>query len=117
MSESQRKLELQVREMFAANPKIKSIKILSVTVAWSPFPQAYPVVDEMMTDEEYTRWKRLTSGPIGATFNHLPDDPILDKITEQVKAQGFAVIADETNNTPDVVDKNEFVAHIYLPKK
>jgi len=37
---------------------------------------------------------------------------------EEVKAKrgvtDFLVVCDETNNTPDVIDRNEFVAEIYV---
>ena len=41
-------------------------------------------------------------------------EPILLNIQNQRGLAGFRVVMDDSNNTPDVIDRNELVGQIYL---
>ncbi len=41
-------------------------------------------------------------------------EPFLREIQGRRGITDFRVVADETNNTPEVIDRNEFVADIYI---
>lgn len=41
-------------------------------------------------------------------------EPVLREVKGRRGITDFRVIADETNNTPEVVDRNEFIANIYI---
>ena len=48
-----------------------------------------------------------------AQFRHLVE-PFLDDVKGRRGITDFRVVADETNNTPEVIDRNEFVGDIYI---
>ena len=41
-------------------------------------------------------------------------NPYLESVQQRQGLYAFKVVMNETNNTPDVIDRNEFVAAIYL---
>ena len=41
-------------------------------------------------------------------------EPFLRDVKAKIGVTGFVVICDETNNTPDVIDSNQFKADIFV---
>jgi phage tail sheath protein FI len=41
-------------------------------------------------------------------------NPYLESVQQRQGLYAFKVVMDETNNTPDVIDRNELVGQIYL---
>ena len=58
--------------------------------------------------------QRLHSDPIGSvSLGACKDTIYLVGVTREVESY-FLVVADGSNNTADVIDRNEFVADIYI---